>query len=70
MCEFLDYDGADYRQLPPNGGVDDLVTLWKTKAPAAASAASRAPKARVRAQLQAPRRQRPDLGLVGREGRS
>ena len=29
MCEFLEYDGADYRQMPPNGGVDDLVTLWK-----------------------------------------
>ncbi len=29
MCEFLEYDGADYRHLPPNGGVNDLVTLWK-----------------------------------------
>jgi DNA replication protein DnaC len=28
MCEFLEYDGADYRHLPPNGGVDDLVALW------------------------------------------
>ena len=24
MCEFLEFDGADFRQLPPNGGVDDL----------------------------------------------
>jgi DNA replication protein DnaC len=32
MCEFLEYFGADYRELPPNGGVEDLVTLWK-KAP-------------------------------------
>jgi hypothetical protein len=24
MCEFLDLEGADYRELPPNGGVDDL----------------------------------------------
>jgi len=31
MCELLDLDGADYRQLPPNGGVDDLVTLWKLR---------------------------------------
>ena len=31
MCEFLEYDGADYRHLPPNGGVDDLVTMWKVK---------------------------------------
>jgi DNA replication protein DnaC len=29
MCEFLEYDGADYRHLPPNGGPDDLVVLWK-----------------------------------------
>src|SRR3954449_13179130 len=31
MCEFLEYDGADYRHLPPNGGVDDLVTMWKVE---------------------------------------
>jgi DNA replication protein DnaC len=29
MCEFLEYDGADYRHMPPNGGPDDLVVLWK-----------------------------------------
>ena len=29
MCEFLEFDGADYRLLPPNGGVDDLLALWK-----------------------------------------
>jgi DNA replication protein DnaC len=29
MCEFLEYDGADYRYLPPNGGVDDLRILWQ-----------------------------------------
>ena len=31
MCEFLPMDGADYREMPTNGGVDDLVTLWKTR---------------------------------------
>jgi DNA replication protein DnaC len=31
MCEFMVLDGADYRELPTNGGVDDLVTLWKTR---------------------------------------
>jgi len=31
MCEFLYLDGGDYRELPPNGGVDDLHTLWKTR---------------------------------------
>jgi DNA replication protein DnaC len=29
MCEIVDYEGADYRRLPPNGGPDDLVALWK-----------------------------------------
>ena len=31
MCEFVVMDGADYRQMPTNGGVDDLITLWKTR---------------------------------------
>lgn len=28
MCEFQVLDGGDYRQLPSNGGVDDLMMLW------------------------------------------
>jgi DNA replication protein DnaC len=31
MCDFLVLDGADYRELPTNGGVDDLVTMWKMR---------------------------------------
>jgi DNA replication protein DnaC len=31
MCEFVVLDGADYRELPTNGGVDDLIALWKTR---------------------------------------
>lgn len=49
MCEFLDLDGADYRELPPNGGTDDLVALWRmrqkpgsSRLPAKASAPMRA----------------------------
>ena len=34
MCDLVDLDGADYRQLPPNGGVDDLVMLWKLRSKA------------------------------------
>jgi len=30
MCEFLEYDGGDYRMLPPNGGPNDLTILWQT----------------------------------------
>jgi DNA replication protein DnaC len=29
MCEFLEYDGGDFRMLPANGGPDDLAMLWK-----------------------------------------
>ena len=31
MCDFLQMDAADYRELPVNGGVDDLMTLWKQR---------------------------------------
>ena len=50
MCEFAAMDGADYRELPTNGGVDDLVTLWKTRRKTLPSKASRS----VRAQLREP----------------
>ena len=29
MCEFLEYDGGDYRMLEPNSGPEELTTLWK-----------------------------------------
>jgi DNA replication protein DnaC len=29
MCDFLEYDGGDFRMMPANGGADDLATLWK-----------------------------------------
>ncbi len=31
MCEFIVLDGADYRELPANGGVDDLVMMSKMR---------------------------------------
>jgi DNA replication protein DnaC len=31
MCEFLEYDGPDYRNLPPNAGAEDLFKLWKAQ---------------------------------------
>jgi DNA replication protein DnaC len=48
MCEFLYLDGGDYRELPPNGGVDDLIALWKTR-----SKASRKPTLPARTSGQA-----------------
>jgi DNA replication protein DnaC len=35
MCEFVYLDGADYRLLPPNGGVEDLVMMAKLRNKAA-----------------------------------
>lgn len=29
MCDFLEYDGGDYRMLPPNSGAKDLTDLWQ-----------------------------------------
>jgi DNA replication protein DnaC len=29
MCEFVEYDGGDFREMPPNGGPEDLLGLWK-----------------------------------------
>jgi DNA replication protein DnaC len=57
MCEFLEYDGPDYRNLPPNGGAEELYMLWKAqprrKLPARA-------QGQARAQLKSRRQDRPD----------
>ena len=63
MCDFLEYDGADYRHLPPNGGVDDLVAMWKVK-PNRRSLPARA-RGPVRAQLRQPESRGRDLGWTG-----
>jgi DNA replication protein DnaC len=31
MCDFVEMDGADYRELPRNGGPEDLIMLWKRR---------------------------------------
>ncbi len=31
MCEFLEFDGADYRYCPPNSGPDTLLSAWKNQ---------------------------------------
>jgi DNA replication protein DnaC len=49
MCEFLEFDGADFRHAPPNATGDDLLTLYKAKSTRRAlPARSKGP---VRAQL-------------------
>ena len=64
MCEFLEFDGADYRHLPPNGGVDDLLAMWKMK-PNRRSLPTRTTVKPVRAQLKSPQAGRADLGWTG-----
>jgi DNA replication protein DnaC len=55
MCDFLEYDGPDYRDLPPNAGADDLYKLWqgrpRRKLPARTTG-------QARAQLRAQTRER------------
>jgi DNA replication protein DnaC len=48
MCEFIEMDGADYRELPVNGGVDDLVTLWKLRKKSLPARAGRQARAQLR----------------------
>jgi len=70
MCEFLEFDGADYRHLPPNGGPDDLVTLWK-KAPRRRTLPARS-GVLAKAQLQSLKDPKPHRELNwpgGKEGR-
>jgi DNA replication protein DnaC len=31
MCDFLEFDGADYRHAPPTATGDDLMTMWKAR---------------------------------------
>jgi DNA replication protein DnaC len=54
MCDFLEYDGPDYRNLPPNAGADDLYNLWKAQ-PRRKLPVKTAGQAR--AQLKAPKHQ-------------
>ena len=63
MCDFVEYGGADYRLLPPNGGVDDLATMWKVTGEQRSRLPNRA-KGMVRAQLKHPGG-KADLGWTG-----
>jgi len=49
MCEFLEFDGADFRHAPPGATGDDLLTMWKAK-PGRRSLPTRA-KGPIRAQM-------------------
>ena len=49
MCDFLEFDGADFRLGPPKPTSEDLLTLWKAK-PGRRTLPARA-KGPIRAQL-------------------
>ena len=51
MCDFEVMDGADYREMPTNGGVDDLMAMWKMRRKTLPSPRS---GRQVRAQLREP----------------
>jgi DNA replication protein DnaC len=61
MCIFLEYEGPDYRNLPPNAGPDDLFSLWKAEPRRKLPTRSKGP---VRAQLR-PETKGKDLGWTG-----
>jgi DNA replication protein DnaC len=52
MCEFLEYEGADYRHRPPNAGPEDLLDMWKQQGHAPTLPARS--RGQVRAQLRKP----------------
>jgi DNA replication protein DnaC len=54
MCEFLELDGADYRELPTNGGVEDLVMMWKKRKMTALPSPGRSGGRQARAHLREP----------------
>jgi DNA replication protein DnaC len=51
MCDFIEYGGADYRLLPPNPGVDDLMAHWKVAGEQKSKLPTPRPKSQLRAQL-------------------
>jgi DNA replication protein DnaC len=68
MCEFLEWDGGDYRLLPPNGGPEELATLWKRrKGRPDLPARTHGP---ARAQIKAPRELKELPWPGGKAGRS
>ena len=58
-------DGADYRELPANGGVDDLITLWKMRKKTLPLAARGGRQARAQLREPAVRDGRADLKWPG-----
>jgi DNA replication protein DnaC len=65
MCHFLEFDGADYRHLPPKPGAEDLLMAWKRKGQSPGRKLPARAKGPVRAQLKEPPPRGRDLGWSG-----
>ena len=65
MCDFIEMDGADYRELPVNGGVDDLITLWKMRKKSSSLPARAGRQARAQLREPAVRDGKADLKWPG-----
>jgi DNA replication protein DnaC len=65
MCEFLVLDGADYRELPSNGGIDDLINMWKMRKKATLPSPRSGRQARAQLRDPAVRDGRADLKWPG-----
>jgi DNA replication protein DnaC len=59
MCEFLEFDGADFRHAPPSPTGEDLMTMWKAKA------GRRALPARAKGPVRAQMKPAKELGWSG-----
>ena len=64
MCDFLEWDGADYRHAPTNAGPEDLLMAWKRKVQSPKRALPARAKGPIRAQLK-PEGKGKDLGWSG-----
>lgn len=66
MCDFVEWDGADYRHAPPNAGAEDLSMGWERKKQTAPKrplpSKSKGP---IRAQLRGTPQGTKDLGWSG-----
>jgi DNA replication protein DnaC len=54
MCEFLEFDGADFRHAPTNATGDDLAAMWAVRQKTPSSGLPRRSGHPIRAQLRKP----------------
>jgi DNA replication protein DnaC len=62
MCEFLEFDGADFRHAPTNATGDDLAAMWAVRQKSPGSGLPRRSGHALRAQIRKPG---PDLAWPG-----